>query len=142
MSKPRAVVDTNVLVAVFRSRTGASFEIFQRLRRDEWTAVLSNHLLYEYEEILKRDALALSLSLADVDQVLNAISAQGEEWPLRHDWEPVLKDPDDEPLVQLAHESGALVIITHNTRHLQPALALGIQILKPREFLAILRRLK
>ena len=55
--------------------------------------MLSNHLLYEYQEILKRDALALSLSLADVDQVLNAISAQGEEWPLRHDWEPVLKGP-------------------------------------------------
>jgi putative PIN family toxin of toxin-antitoxin system len=142
MSKPRAVMDTNVLIAAFRSRSGASFEIFQRLRRNEWTAVLSNHLLYEYEEVLKASAAPLSLSLADVDQILNAISARGEEWSLTHNWEPVLTDPDDEPLAQLAQESGALVIITHNTRHLQPATALGIQILKSREFLAKLRGLK
>jgi putative PIN family toxin of toxin-antitoxin system len=142
VSKQRAVLDTNVLVAAFRSRTGASFEIFQRLRRDEWTAILSNYLVYEYEEVLKRDAPALSLSLTDVDQILNAVSARSEEWPLRHDWEPVLEDPDDEPLVQLDQESSALVIITHNTRHLQPAVALGIQVLKPREFLAMLRQLK
>ena len=142
MSKPRAVLDTNVLVAAFRSRTGASFEIFRRLRLDEWTAILSNHLTYEYEEVLKRDAAALSLSLTDIDDLLNAICARGEEWSLTHDWEPVLHDPDDEPLVQLAQESGALVIITHNTRHLQPAVALGIQVLKPTEFLVILQQLK
>ena len=138
MSRPRAVLDTNVLVAAFRSRTGASFEIFRRLRLGEWTAVLSNHLTYEYEEVLKRDAAALSLSLADIDNLLNAVCARGEEWSLTHNWEPILRDPDGEPLVQLAHESGALAIITHNTRHLQPAVALGIQVLKPMEFLPIL----
>ncbi len=142
MSKPRAVLDTNVLVAAFRSRTGASFEVFRRLRLDDWTAVLSDHLTYEYEGILKRDAAALSLSLADIDALLNAICARGEEWSLTHNWEPILRDPDDEPLVQLAQESGALVIITHNTRHLQPAARLGIQVLKPMEFLRMLQQSK
>jgi predicted nucleic acid-binding protein len=142
VSKPRAVLDTNVLVAAFRSRTGASFEIIRRLRLDEWTVVLSNHLTYEYEEVLKRDAAALSLSQADIDDLLNAICARGEEWSLTHNWEPILHGPDDEPLVQLAQESGALVIITHNTRHLQPAVALGIQVLKPMEFLLILQKSK
>jgi predicted nucleic acid-binding protein len=142
VSKPRAVLDTNVLVAAFRSRTGASYEIFRRLRLDEWTAVLSNHLTYEYEEVLKRYAAALSLSLADVDALLNGICARGEEWSLTHNWEPILSDADDEPLVQLAHESGALVIITHNTRHLQPAVPFGIHVLKPIEFLRILQQSK
>jgi putative PIN family toxin of toxin-antitoxin system len=142
VSKPRAVMDTNVLVAAFYSRIGASFEIFQRLRRDEWMAVLSNHLIYEYEEILKREAAGLSLSLDDVDQILNALSARGEEWPLTHNWEPVLPDPDDEPLVQLAQESAARLIVTHNTGHLQPAAKLGIQVLKPGEFLVSLRQSK
>ena len=142
MSKPRAVLDTNVLVAAFRSRTGASFEIFRRLRLDEWRAVLSNHLTYEYEEVLKRDATALSLNKTDVDAILNALCARGEEWPLTQNWDPILPDPDDEPLVQLAQESGALMIVTHNKRHLQPAGGLGIQVLKPMEFLCILRQLK
>src|SRR2546425_4294293 len=97
----RAVMDTNVLVAAFRSKRGASFELFRRLRLGEWTAIVSNHLVYEYEEVLKRTAPELGFSLADADELLNAVSARAEEWTLPHGWEPVLADPDDEPLVQL-----------------------------------------
>jgi len=136
MSKLRAVLDTNVLVAALRSRSGASFEIFRRLLKNEWTAILSNHLIYEYEEVLKRQAVTFTLNYNDVDELLSAICARAEEISLRHHWDPVLADPDDEPLVQLAQESGALVIVTHNTRHLHPATQLGIQVLKPREFMA------
>jgi predicted nucleic acid-binding protein len=57
-------------------------------------------------------------------------------------WPFFQEDPNDEPLVQLAQESGALIIITHNTQHLQPAVGLGIQVLKPNEFLCILQQLK
>lgn len=135
----RGVMDTNVLVAAFRSRRGASFEIFRRLRHGEWVAVLSNHLLYEYEEVLKRNATMLGLSLFDVDAILNAVCARAEEWVLLPDWPPVLSDPDDEPLAQLAEESGAKLIVTHNASHLQPATRRGIQVLPPSEFLAILR---
>jgi predicted nucleic acid-binding protein len=128
-------MDTNVLVAAFRSRLGASFELFRRLRLGLWTAVVSNHLLFEYEEILKREAPALNLSLPDVDQILNAVCARSEEWTLSHGWQPVLTDPDDEPLVQLAVESGARLITTHNLRHLLPATRINIQVLKPWDFL-------
>lgn len=132
-------MDTNVLVSAFRSRRGASFEIFRRLRVGEWTAIVSNHLLYEYEEVLKRNASSLRLTVEDVDQLLNAVCARAEEWPLRPEWLPVLPDADDEPLVQLAVESTALRVVTHNTRDLKPAERLGIELLKPREFLAKLK---
>jgi predicted nucleic acid-binding protein len=132
----RAVMDTNVLIAAFRSRRGASFEVFRRLPLGEWTAVVSNHLVYEYEEVLKRDAPLLDLSLDDVDTVLNAVCARAEEWPLPPGWEPILDDPDDEPLVQLAVESGVRRIVTHNIGHLQPAARLGVEVLKPVDFLA------
>jgi len=135
-------MDTNVLVAGLRSRRGASYEVLARLLAGGWTILLSNHLVYEYEEVLKRQGSALSMTAADVDAILNAVCARAEEWPLPHGWEPVLADPDDEPLVQLAHESGAKLIISHNVRDLQPALRLGIEILKPKEFLARLGRQK
>ena len=131
----RAVMDTNVLVAAFRSRLGASFEMVRRLRFGQWTAVVSNHLLYEYEEVLKRQAPHLGLSLEDADELLNAICARAEECLLSHGWEPILHDPDDEPLVQLAVESNARRIVSHNTRHLQPAVQLGVELLRPNEFL-------
>lgn len=135
----RAVLDTNVLTSAFRSNQGASFELFRRLRDSEWTAVLSNHLLFEYEEILKRQAHDLQLTASDIDQILNAICARGEEWTLSREWKPILADPDDEPLVQLALESNAMRITTHNVRHLQPAASLGIEILKPKDFLTMLK---
>jgi predicted nucleic acid-binding protein len=132
----RAVMDTNVLVAAFRSRRGASFEVFRRLRSGLWTPILSNHLLFEYEEILRREGPSLSLAVSDVDQILSAVCARAETWPLSHSWNPVLVDPDDEPLVQLAVESGARLITTHNIRHLLPAKRLNIEVLKPGDFLA------
>ena len=132
-------MDTNVLVAAFRSRRGASFEIFRRLRLGEWTAVISNHLLYEYEEVLKRQALQVGMNLDDIDELLNAICARAEERILSHAWRPILHDPDDESLVQLAVESEARCIVSHNVRDLVPATALGVEVLQPRDFLAKLR---
>lgn len=134
--KLRAVMDTNVLYAAFRSRLGASFELFRRLRHGEWIAIVSNHLIHEYEEVLKKNAGELGLSLEEVDELLNAICARAEEWQLQPGWSPILSDPDDEPLVQLAHESGANRIVTHNIRHLAPAVNAGIEVLKPGGFLA------
>ncbi len=55
----RAVMDTNVLYSALRSRLGASFAVLLALRHDRWRAVLSNHLLHEYEEILKAHAADL-----------------------------------------------------------------------------------
>ena len=132
-------MDTNVLYSAFRSRLGASFELFRRLRAGEWTAILSNHLIHEYEEVLKDNASEFGLDLNAVDELLNAICARAEEWPLQLGWNPVLNDPDDEPLVQLAHESSVNCIVTHNARHLAPAAGLGIEVLKPGEFLARVR---
>jgi predicted nucleic acid-binding protein len=134
----RAVMDTNVLYSAFRSRLGASFAVFAALRHDRWRAILSNHLLHEYEELLKGRASELNLSVADIDTLLDAICARAEEWKLAPGWIPILADPDDEPLVQLAYDSGARRIITHNQRDLAPARSLGVEVLPPRAFSAML----
>jgi predicted nucleic acid-binding protein len=135
-------MDTNVLVAAMRSARGASFEIIQALRRGEWRCMLSNHLLLEYEEKLLEMAAVLGVSADHIDGTLTVICAHAEEWQLRPNWHPVLlDDPDDEPLAQLAYESGARLIATHNVRHLLPAAgALGIMVLRPRDFLIRLRK--
>jgi len=136
----RVVMDTNVVVAGLRSTKGASFEILQALRRGEWRCILSNHLLMEYQEKLLEMVGSLVATAAEVDGMLTVICAHAEEWQLRPDWHPVLAhDPDDEPLAQLAHESGANAVVTHNVRHLLQAEGLGIKILRPRDFLLILR---
>jgi hypothetical protein len=55
-----------------------------------------------------------------VDELLNAICARAEEWPLQPGWWPILNDPDDEPLVQLAFESAANRIVPTTCGILQP----------------------
>jgi putative PIN family toxin of toxin-antitoxin system len=134
----RAVLDTNVILASLLSRRGASFEILQRLRRGEWRLVLSNHLLLEYEEVLKRNAATLGLTLGEVDFYLNAICQAADCIALAAPQPPRLTDPDDEPLLRLAEASGARLITIHNLRHLIPASAHGVAVLPPREFLRML----
>ncbi len=99
---------------------------------------MSNHLVHEYEGILKANASEPELSLEDVDELLNVICARAEEWQLQSGWRPTRTDPDDEPLVQLACESAANRIVTCNVRHLAPAASMGIEVLKPGQFLATL----
>jgi putative PIN family toxin of toxin-antitoxin system len=134
----RVVLDTNVILAAFLSRRGAAFEILQRLRRGACRLVLSNHLLLEYEEVLKRNSAALALTYEDVDHFLNAICQAAECVQLPAPQSPRLPDADDEPLLRLAEASGARLITTHNLRHMRPAMAHGVAILLPREFLRML----
>ena len=138
----RAILDTNVFLAALWSSRGAAFEVLAELRRDRWKMVLSNHLVTEYEEIAKRSATEVGLTLEDIDDVLDALCAAAEQRQLEPAWIPRLTDPDDEPLLQLAVEAQVPCIITRNTRHLQPAREFGIEILTPAEFLAKLRENK
>jgi predicted nucleic acid-binding protein len=101
----RAVMDTNVLVAGLRSRNGASFEWLRLLRAGKWTLVLSNTVLAEYEEVLKRERAALGLSLDEVDKALDALCLLAERRAVSSQWTPILNDPCDEPLVHLACET-------------------------------------
>src|SRR5437867_377916 len=135
----RAVIDTNVFVSALWSRQGAAFEIFAELRRGRWQIVLSNHLLFEYEEVSKRTAAEMGLTPQEIDDILDALCAAAEQHQLEPTWIPRLSDPDDEPLLQMAVEANVPVIVTRNIRHLKPAELFGIEVLKPAEFLAKLK---
>jgi predicted nucleic acid-binding protein len=136
---PRAIIDTNVFLGALWSTRGAAFEIFAELRRGRWQMVLSNHLLFEYEEVGKRHAAEMALTLEDIDDVLDALCATAEQHHLQAAWIPCLSDPDDEPLLQMAVEAHVPVIVTRNIRHLKPAETFGIELLTPAAFLAKLK---
>ena len=107
-------MDTNVFLGALWSTHGAAFEVLQQLRANRWQLLLSNHLLLEYEEVAKRYAAEMELTLGDIDDVLDAICTTAEQRQLKPDWTPHLPDPDDEPLLQLAVEAGADCIVTRN----------------------------
>ena len=135
----RVVLDTNVLYAGLRSRHGASFQILDALWQRQWTLLLSNTVLTEYEEILHRESTALRLNPDRIQRLLDALCAIAEHRHPSGDWVPILSDPDDEALAHLAVEARADHLVTHNLNHLAPARRAGVNLLAPRVFLAILR---
>ena len=100
--------------------------------------VLSNTVLAEYEEVLKREASALQLTFAESDRALDALCALAERIRLTESWTPLLTDSDDEAFAHLAVEARVGYLVSHNLRHLEPVRTLGVKLLEPRQFLAIL----
>jgi putative PIN family toxin of toxin-antitoxin system len=135
----RAVVDTNVIYAGLYSNAGASHLLLRFLRARRWTLVLSNTVCAEYEEILKRQAPILGLSLEEIDRFLNGLCLLAERRTLATTWTPILHDPDDEALAHLAVEAQADYLVTYNVRHVAPVAALGVEVITPKEFLSFLR---
>ncbi len=135
----RAVLDTNVIYSGLYSTAGASYELLQQLSDGRWKLVLSNTLCTEYEEVLRRKATTLGMTMSEIGGILDDLCALAERRDLRTAWIPVLSDPDDEAQVHLASEAQVDYIVTHNVRHLDPARELGIAVLAPNEFLSILK---
>ncbi|HTB63371.1 MAG TPA: putative toxin-antitoxin system toxin component, PIN family [Opitutales bacterium] len=135
----RAVLDTSVLVAALRSRRGASFELLRRLRAGEWKLILSNTVLAEYEEVLKRESPAFWLSTNEIDHLLDALCQLAERRQLGEKWTPILVDPEDEAFARLAWETGADCLVTFNIRHFAPLRQLDIPVLTPGDFLSKLK---
>jgi putative PIN family toxin of toxin-antitoxin system len=129
------VLDTNVLIAGLRSQRGASYKLLTLLNDERWQVNVSAALVFEYEEILKREMAQLGLSLQDVDDLLNGICAIANQRNIFYLWRPIASDPDDDFLVELAVEAQADFIITYNQRDLRGATAFGIQVVTPKQFL-------
>ena len=136
------VLDTNVLLTGLRSQRGASYKLLTILNDKRWQLNLSNTLVFEYEEILKREQALLSLSLEDIDRLLNGLCAIARQHPIFYLWRPITQDPDDDFLIDLAIEAQADFIITYNQNDLKPAEKLGIMIVTPKEFLLKMGEIK
>jgi len=135
----RAALDTNVLLSGLRSQRGAAFELLRLLRAGHWRLVLSNATLTEYEELLKREAGSLGLTLPAIDRFLDALCALAERYEPSGNWAPSLPDADDEAFAQLAAEARTDALATFNVRHFAPVRSRGIPVMTPAEFLAMLR---
>ena len=134
----KVVLDTNVLVAAFRSRNGASFELLRLLGSEApFRPCLSVPLVLEYEMALRR--------LADVDDarvaaVLDYLCEVSELKEIFFLWRPFLSDPGDEMVLEVAVWGGAEVIVTHNLRDFAGVEdRFGIRVLSPSAFLVEIR---
>lgn len=134
-----AVLDTNVPIAALRSPFGASYQILSRVGTGVFDLELSVPLVLEYEHVAKREAPAMGLTLADVDRVLDYLCRVGRHRRIYFHWRPVLPDPQDDMLLELAAGAGCPCIVTHNVKHFAGATRFGVTPTSPGDFLRTLR---
>ncbi|MBF0439840.1 MAG: putative toxin-antitoxin system toxin component, PIN family [Magnetococcales bacterium] len=138
----KIVLDTNVLVAGLRSNQGASYSLLRDLPMKTFCPQISVPLFLEYEAVLKRPG-NLFLNHEEIDVILNVIAAVCDTVKLHYLWRPILPDPEDDMVLELAVASNAEVIVTFNTRDFVEVERLfGIRILTPRKFWQLLREKK
>ena len=139
---PRAVLDTNVLVAAARSSLGASFALLQALRARRFVALISVPLMLEYEAVLLRPEHLASASgsssrtTESVVKFLDAFCLLATPVHLHYLWRPQTRDPADEMVLETALNGGAHVLVTLNERDFAIAAAnFKLKLQKPGEFL-------
>ncbi len=133
----KLVLDTNVLVAAVRSRTGASNPLLLAGFRRRFVWCCSVPLFYEYEDVLNRADLLLDAGLtrATAQKFLLAVSRAVVPVEVNYRWRPQLGDPDDEMVLEAAINCRA-DIVTHNARDFGYAPArFGLAVLSPAEAL-------
>lgn len=137
----RLVLDTNVIVAAFRSRRGASNLLMQMADEGKFELLLSTALFLEYEAVLKRDETrsATGHSRDDVDAIMSAVASISTPVDIFFRTRPQLRDPDDEMVFEAALNGLADAIVTHNVRDFATLEKIGIVIVTPAEILERMR---
>ncbi|MBI4690429.1 MAG: putative toxin-antitoxin system toxin component, PIN family [Nitrospirae bacterium] len=135
MKKTRIILDTNVLYAGLYSSKGASFKVLRAIEKDRLQLVMSTTLLFEYEDILKRNKTVLGLSDEEIEKILDYLCLQSEHQKVYFLWRPRLPDPGDDHLLELAIASGARLIVSHNTKDFKGAETFGIKPITPKELM-------
>lgn len=126
------VLDTNVLVSAMRSSLGASHRLLRLIDAPPIKLHLSTPLVLEYEDVLKRGAW---LANSDADAVIDYLCSIAEKHGIFYLWRPVLRDPQDDHVLELAVKANA-TIVTWNVKDFVPATArFGLTVETPRDFL-------
>ena len=110
----QVVIDTNVLVAALLSNRGASHRLLNLVGDRRWRINLSVPLVLEHEQTLKRVCVAGDLNAGDIDGVLHFLCANPSLRLIFFLWRPLLRDPNDHFVLELAVESRADFLITFN----------------------------
>jgi len=137
VKKLRIVLDTNVLYAGLYSSRGASFKVLRAIDEGKLRIVLSTALLFEYEDVLKRNQEILNLSSQSIEKILDNLCLLSDHQRIYYLWRPRLTDPGDDLVLELAVASGIKYVVTFNTADFEGADKFGIRPITPKELLEV-----
>lgn len=90
-------------------------------------------LMLQYEAVVVRpEHQAVSgLTRADLGRLLDAMAAVATPVVISYLWRPVLRDPDDELVLETAVNGGADLLLTFNRRHFEDARRFAVRVMAP-----------
>ena len=136
----KVVLDTSVLVAAARSRTGASFAIVSAVPSPQFQPCLSVGLYSEWQEVLTRaENLPPGRTAEDARKFLRYLASQSHLQEIHFLWRPFLADADDDMVLELAFAAACRYVVTHNVKDFHGSEQLGIAAIAPRDFLNLIR---
>ena len=136
MDPVQVVLDTNILIAGLRSQRGASFRLLSLVGADPRFEInLSVPLVLEYESASKRPGAVPALTDQEIDAVLDYLCSVAHHREIFFLWRPVLRDPKDDMVLEVAVEASCEFVVTHNLRGFKGIERFGIGAITPSEFL-------
>ena len=126
------VLDTNVLISGILKPFSQAAAILRLVATGSLQAAFDIRLLSEYGDVLSRPKFSFSGDQVRsfLDQLeLEGFNVSASPLPFR------LRDPDDEPFLEVALAARAMAIVTGNKRHFPYKEFEGVKILSPAEFI-------
>jgi predicted nucleic acid-binding protein len=135
---PRIIIDTNVLVAALRSRSGWSYDLLTQVGTGKFEHVVTVPLAMEYEDVLHRPGI-VKVPSKQVDDILDYLCTSALRTRVYFLWRPKLPDIKDDMVLEAAANGQCGYIVTWNVRDFAAATQLGIQVVTPDVFLNLKR---
>lgn len=141
MEPLQIVLDTNVLYAALRSNRGASYRLLSLIDSGKFETNLSVPLVIEYEDVLKGKQEMLNISTSQINQLLNYLCKVSNLHEVFFLWRPIIGDPEDDMILELAVKAQCDYIITYNKRDFEGLQRFDIALADAKEFLQIIGEL-
>lgn len=136
----RIVLDTTVVVAALRSASGASRRLLVAALQERFDLLVSVPLFIEYEAVLTRaeHLKAASLKPREVGELLDALARVAEAVVPNFRWRPMLRDPNDDMVFEVAFNGRADLLVTFNKVDFEQMIVSNLRIASPAEALRAL----
>ncbi len=114
----RFVLDTDVIIVALRSPSGASAALLGAVLDQRLTMLTSVPLFLEYEAKCTDPIhwTAAGLTRTQADMFVYDLAALIQPVNIHYLWRPLLRDPNDEMVLEVAVNGGADALVTFNLR--------------------------
>jgi len=146
----KIIIDTDVLLSALFSRRGASYRVIKWLTEEYHVHAkqynsISNTQIIEFSDVLtrERNLARAQLTREDAEAFIDAFSLISFHQKINFLWRPFLKDIDDDMVLEVAFNSNAKYIITHNIKDFQGVNdKFNIEVITPQIFLKKIGEIK